>query len=632
MPKVAYFEPTLWDGLSHRASDGEPTYAYPTPAFRVAQKLPLFKYALTPWKSGSASRRISEYEGAWYDRQIETVNITQSFYRTNHLSETPSAVRYARHYRSKKFESAIQFLLQKKVKRLLLWLYEQVHDSDPSERLVLPDNPLYRYAVGHVKWLSDFSLRIHWVRRTTKIPSSVSALTLLRLWGSLIRVLRENRFHYASRQTPVPIGFRAHWPKKHGLLRTDFIIDGLTIKASDVLFFLDDEHSDHGKRMTALMRENQYTCVSTRALPYNARLLRNLLRDYIVLPVIVLLDAFFTKADPTVGLYLELSHLMVSMRFEPLLDRYRFRVLVSFHSAGHELVLAPILCERYGTTFASYNFGITVFQSLWADYAFQNPHVFLAWGKDVMKVYEASHQIDRVIHTGFWGFNDYRIAEAKRDRLRQELGLSATDDLVVFYDIPYFPERSTFTPQLLLEFYHAALKTTEIPNRVVILKMKNRHNENLNIYPKTLRADFDALWQQLKSKSNIRLVTTLDWDPVEMIAASDVNVTLEVTTPSTLALLCGKAGFFLNTLEKQIVHPLMPHYMGKLIFRDAASIVEAINAFLAGPRDVKNLMEIDELDGYNECSNEGGLARFRAEIASLSGNPGTNPCKQLTFH
>src|SRR5262249_51141240 len=151
------------------------------------------------------------------------------------------------------------------------------------------------------------------------------------------------------------------------------------------------------------------------------------------------------------------------------------------------------------------------------DYAFQSAHAYLAWGPDVLKVYEKTHRIDRVVHTGFWGFPEYRKASLQRDSLRQSLNIPPTTRLLVFYDIPYFPERSLFTSSLLYDLYETALRCSKIPDVAIMLKMKNRHNENVAFFPADTRKRFETLWQEIRSRPNIQITTTLDWDPLKMI-------------------------------------------------------------------------------------------------------------------
>jgi hypothetical protein len=283
------------------------------------------------------------------------------------------------------------------------------------------------------------------------------------------------------------------------------------------------------------------------------------------------------------------------------------------------MMVTAILGERRGCRFVSYNFGITTFQAQWSDYAFHNAHAFLAWGPEVLSVYRETHDFDEVVETGFWGFPEYRKALRARQQIRTALAVDVDTRLLVFYDSPYFPERSPFTARLLLDFYRAAVACAQLADTAVIVKMKNHHNENLAIYPPGLREDFRAVWHEIQSRGNMTISVTMEWDPLEMIAASDINVTLELSTPSTIALLCGKPGLFFNTVEQYVYHPLFPKYKGRLIFDDADALVDAIKRCLDGSEGGGALVEPGDLDGYNAGADDAGLERFREEALMRAG-------------
>jgi hypothetical protein len=203
---------------------------------------------------------------------------------------------------------------------------------------------------------------------------------------------------------------------------------------------------------------------------------------------------------------------------------------------------------------------------------------------------------------------------ADRERLRTTLGIDPGTRLVVFYDIPCFPDRSLFTARLLRDFYRAALACADLGDTAVILKMKERHNENLAIYPPEVREGFRAIWSAITSRPNVRVSVTTEWDPLQMIAASDADVTLELSTPSTIALLCGKPGFFFNTVEEYVYHPLFSKYKRRPIFDNAEALVQEIRCYLDGGDRAAPLVEAGDLDGYNAGGDDGGLERFRAEV------------------
>jgi hypothetical protein len=587
----------------------------------IARRVPVLRNLVSDLPTTAFEKTVSEYEGAFYQVQHETVRLTQEYYTMERVEETKILKLYNRHYRTTKLGSVVKFLLQREIKQFLVWLYRHARESQPGRILVVPDDPLYRFLVRQVA----FAHQVRWpieFRGASGFGRAAWVRGVVKCWMHFGRMIaRQGVCLRVDHVRSYPIGFRAHSPRREGLLRTDFLIDGGEITPDRVLFFLEDGTTAYGKAMCEVLRAGGYRYVVLNELRYPIRSLPRMVMECLWLPLWVGLRSLVSdgRAARVAPLLTSISYLMAVSRVDLLLDHCRFRVLFSFHSASYEPLISPILCQRRKCQFALYNFGITAFQAPYADYAFQNAHVFFSWGADIMNVYRETHHFDEIVNTGFWGFPEYRKALAEREKLRVALGVNPGKRVVVFYDIPYFTERSSFTAVALYDFYRAAIACANLDDTVVILKMKNRHNENLAIYPSALREGFQKVWQEIRSRPNMTSSVTLDWDPLQMIAVSDANASLELSTPSTIALLCGKAGFFFNTVEEYVYHPLFPKYKGQLIFDDMDALVEAIKRYLDRGDNGTPLVEPGDLDGYNAGGDEAGLERFRIETLKRTG-------------
>jgi hypothetical protein len=595
------------------------TYHSASLGIRFLNRLPVIRRAFRSLRAPVFARTISESEGAFYLLQHETVRLTQEYYDATGLGSTRAMALYNRHYRTSKFDSAVKYLLQREIKLFLVWLYQQRHASHTRGVLVVPGGSLYRFIVGHVRFTGGVErpIRFH---GSSGFGWWAGVRGLLKCWSCLGReLLRHGVSLTCRRSRSYAIGFRAHWPRKEGLLRTDFLIDGKRIHSKNMIFYLEEVTRGSAKRMRDFLDTEGYSYVVLNDLRFPLKALCRVFMDYVWLPTRALVVSVSEGGEKGVSFLTSISRLLFESKIDLLLDHFKLKVLFSFHSAGYEPLISPVLCQRRECQFALYNFGITAFQAPYADYAFQNAHVFFSWGPDMVNVYRETQHFDEIVNTGFWGFPEYRKALAGREKLRVTLGVNPGKRVVVFYDIPYFPERSSFTAVALYAFYRAAIACANLDDTVVILKMKNRHNENLAIYPSALREGFQKVWQEIRSRPNMTSSVTLDWDPLQMIAVSDANVSLELSTPSTIALLCGKAGFFFNTVEEYVYHPLFPKYKGRLIFDDTDALVEAIKRSLDRGDNGTPLVEPGDLDGYNAGGDEAGLERFRIETLRRAG-------------
>ena len=103
----------------------------------------------------------------------------------------------------------------------------------------------------------------------------------------------------------------------------------------------------------------------------------------------------------------------------------------------------------------------------------------------------------------------------------------------------------------------------------------------------------------------------------EVIAISDINITMGMGSPSTIALLCGKIGLYYDTTGNDH-HPFTKKYRNKVVFDSKSELFSAVNKMIDGA--YSPLSEIDEelLEDYDRFRDNMGLERFRdALLANL---------------
>lgn len=603
-----------------RRAGTTPTHFSASPVLRaLARVLGLRRY-LGRWSPKTTfTKSLSEYQGAIYRVEYDTIRFTAEYYEAGGLDSSGPVRLYNAHYETDKVGSVVRYILQRDVKRFLSWLHQHYRAERPPQVLVVPDVPLYRFIVEKAQLAPAPSWEIRF-RGSGSHGRLAGLYQVVRTWGLLGSALVRHglcwRPHHRGHP---PIAFRAHFPRTEGLMRTDFLLDGERLHPGNVLFFLFDRRGANGSKLCAVLERAGYHYVVLNELPFPVHALGRLLGDYVALPLRAFVASLGEGRGTPFAALSVVSQLCLSSKLELVLDHFDPRVLFHFHSASHEMLVGAVLSQRTRCQFITYTFGITPFRAPFAEFAFQNAHAFFSWGPEVIAAYRDTHAYSEIVNVGFWGFPEYQKALARRDELRRSLGLGPTTRLIVFYDNLYFQGRSPFTARILYDFYRAALMCADLQDTAVVLKMKLYRNENPDIYPPEIRDEFRALWAEVEQRKNVTSADNFDWDPAEMIAASDANVTLEVSTPSTIALLCGKAGFFFSRQEDHVYHPLFPRYKGSLIFSEPEALVAAIDRFLAGGADGVNLVGESDLAGFGGRFDGAALNRFRQEALRRAG-------------
>ena len=140
--------------------------------------------------------------------------------------------------------------------------------------------------------------------------------------------------------------------------------------------------------------------------------------------------------------------------------------------------------------------------------------------------------------------------------------------------------------------------------------MKSRYNINDAKYPESIKPLFKELWEVIEGRSNIIIIDTSNYDPLHIVAVSDINVTLELSSPSTIALICGEVGIFYNVVFDFANHSLYPEYLDKLIFNDTDKMVNTIKKYLGHEINFKAIVNSVNLEDYDEHRDNKGLTRL----------------------
>ena len=615
--QVIFYQMGMWGllrGLLMKFG-GRSAYYYDLSSFsiilNVLFNIPLVKKGMDSLiKQHTPPKYISEYEGAFFLIENNTVDLTHSFFCDMRISDSIAVKTYTDYYGTNRIDTVAKFFIQDKIRNFLRFYFQVIH-SNENITVIIPENELYRYILekNPFKDLEKVSV----VFSGFKIFRLLNGfeLFLATLSGACISLFKQKYTFSRVKKQKHRVCMRAHFPKKEGLLRNDFLIDGKDILADDVLFYVDGEADEHVNEMTEFYRKNNYNYTVLKDLEVPVSYLPTIIADYILLPSKIFFGYLIEKKWVSFNVLLAFSRAAMKTKYEILYYYYEIGMLILFHSGGSEMVIAPVLSARHQSKIGIYNFGSTVSWGRWAPYAFQTADCYFAWGEKIVSLYIPTCKFDEIIKAGFWGKEEYLKIFSKRNELKKEIvGENEKNSVITFYDLPYMYKRSTFRAKHLLDFYSTALACSKLDDVTVILKMKNRYNINDAKYPESIKPLFKKLWEEIEGSRNIIIIDTSNYDPLHIIAVSDINVTLELSSPSTIALICGEVGIFYNVVFDFANHSLYPEYLDKLIFNDTDKMVNAIKKHLRNEINFKAIAKDVNLEDYDEHRDDKGLTRL----------------------
>jgi hypothetical protein len=619
---IIIYEMTVWSffkGLLKKYRGNRVYYNEMSYLLKTILGSPLVKKVIkTEFEKYIPPKYISEYEGSLFLIENLNVELTKSFFSDRKIAEKRLVRAYKSRYRTSRIDTVIKYFIQDRMRKFLRFYY-QVRCSGEDVCIIVPEEGLYHYILGKDPFsnlkpvgLAYLGLRLFSVLRMFRLFSGYLLEILFSLFRQRYTLSRVTKKDYK-------VCLRAHNPKSEGILRNDFLIDGKEISPEKVLFFIENTETEYGKTMTEYYRRGKYHYIGLNALRIPLKKLPGMIGDYILLPLKAFILYLWKREDASLNALLTFSRMALKTMYETIFYNYNIGIFLLYHSAGSEMLIGPALCSRHGIKSGIYNFGVTASWFRWSPYSFQIADYYFAWGENVLSLYSPTCELGEVIKTGFWGKGEYlKICSRREDLKREIIGENNHNQVVTFYDIPYFHERSTFTARNLLDFYNMALTCSMLDGVTVIIKMKSRYNINGARYPDDIKPLFEKLWKEIREIKNIIILDTSMYDPLHVIAISDINITLELTTPSTVALICGEAGYFYNVIYDYTSHPLYPKYFGRLIFNDTERLVDTIRRHLKKEIDLKNVVEDGDLKGYDEYRDNNGLTRFRQAIRELT--------------
>jgi spore coat polysaccharide biosynthesis protein SpsF len=394
--------------------------------------------------------------------------------------------------------------------------------------------------------------------------------------------------------------------KKHSLFRDDYFVDNHELKVNEILYFTRSNNVDPG-RIKAAREANEAGVehVYLHKLRFPVQNLFSLFfRKYTMGSLFVLYASRSSEFFP-IFQNMYIYFLQFAVPYEKLYGQYAFKAEMghNYFSANH--IVEAIVAENYGTRYYLTHWSDKSARLNYYIMSYLASDKFCVWGKAHVRNVEGDESIYALIGYPFKEF----ILKARNARMEllAQMRLEKKWRIVSFFD-ESFGGSCKMTEIHYLHFWEMILQVAErFPDWRCVIKPKvfSRYN-NLS---EPLRKRFLHIVERLRGMANVHFLDEEVWTFVEVIGVSDVVVSQGMTSSSTIALICGINGLYLD--EAQCQHPFRDLYKNKLVFDEQEALVSQLERIV---NDEENpLREIPQIlmRKFDAYEDDKGADRLR---------------------
>ena len=551
---------------------------------------------------------LGDYKGLWYQVNTEAIELTAAFY-DQEIKNNDRLIRYYNKVlKTEKFAAYIKQQISVHIFTILKDLHLiRLHGLN-DKPILMEKNPIHMFVVRRIEEKYGLKYNIHYVFSLTGL------LALGAYYAQLFLEFSRRGIVFNKPRETYSLSKEATWGFHQKTLRDDMVIDGKNFTQKDLLLFEINRREPQRLKAFKKAKQRGFDTVSIPDLKINIR--RNifdLLWFYLVLPMkwyfqlsfsnqaylFCALHSFFRKCFP----------------FEVLMNLYDIKCNISVYDHGD--IETTIVLNKYGTKNVIFHWSdeTPLKDHLWVLVAH---NIYVVWGNihhDFNALYRC---VDQKVNIGCLFKKAYFEAINNKERIISRLrNFNRKAKTVVFFDTS-FADSIFLTRDIFLEY-------------VTLIRDFCRENGNINVLlkPKSDRdsvrkmlgdkdAQYEKMLEELAQCGNFICLDPSEWSIEEAIAVSDVNINLGMTSPATIALICGKdALYYERTGNRE--HPFANKYMGQVVFDDRRILFQQIDNILKGKfhcLDVITQEDIREYDAYGDSNAIERLAAYLKEVVS----------------
>tara|TARA_Y100000031_G_C8221401_1_gene386129 strand:+ start:140 stop:1093 length:954 start_codon:yes stop_codon:yes gene_type:complete len=302
----------------------------------------------------------------------------------------------------------------------------------------------------------------------------------------------------------------------------------------------------------------------------------------------------------------------VAIDREILLSHYQIGLDLSVNETSLVHIPETIILNNYGAKSVIYHWSDMTSGAFSTEH-FKSFNIYLIWGKAHIR--GKQYFVDNIIETGCWLKHNFGEFTKDKKNIHKKLELPTNGyKVLAFYDESFAPNIH-FSEEVLLDFWQMMFELIEENRNVIgIMKPKVGDGDKRLMLSAKGKEIYNNIKQRCSESGRFYFIDNpREVGVTEVIAISDINITMGMGSPSSIALLCGKIGLYYNTPGDDY-HPFARKYKNKVVFDNKRGLFSAVNKIIN--QGYSPLDEIDEelLRDYDQFRDERGLERFREAL------------------
>ena len=554
---------------------------------------------------------IGDHKGLYYKLNEETLECAEFVCNRLKLEDCQFIEVYSERFKTNKLKPFVLKWVSLFVLELLGCLY-RVHLDKPSQKVLYLHNSLLNRHI--YEWWSrktGAEIAVKWLKRS-EIQSGLEALTLIA--GLFVYKLFSRGLCWPPRRREIKIIKEAAWGLRNPVFRDDFFVDGETLLKRDLLLYTYGSSNEIRVLAWKDAQNSQYECmnISKLRVPLNL-LFQRLFRYHFLLPLVFVFKNLGNRQNYLVKEWLMAFH-VAAINYEILLSHYQIGLELSINESGLTHIPETIILNNYGAKNIIWNWSdMTSFDDVGEK--FKSHNLYLVWGRIHYDFHGRQYFVDKRIETGLiFNYNSSELTDNKRN-IYEKLGLPINDHRVlVFYDESFNPAIH-FTEEVLLDFWQMMSELIDEREDVIAVLKPKWGNENQ--YDKMSdqgRELFNNIRARCLASGRFYFIDNPgEVSVTEVIAISDINITMGMCSPSTIALICGKIGLYYDTTGND-QHPFARQFRDKVVFDSKRGLLLAVSKIIDQGYDPLDEIEPGLLKDYDHFRDDKGLERFREAL------------------
>lgn len=546
---------------------------------------------------------LGNYKALWYEVNEETIDLTVKFY-DKHLRDKNKLISYYNKIlRTDKFEAFIK----KKISIQIFTLLKDLHivriSNLKQNTILINKNPINEFVINHMKDKYKVNYHIKWI---------LSNWSLLYIWiyyGWLFKEFIFRGVTFNKVRKKYEISKEATWNFYHRTLRDDILLDNDKFKINDILILEFDQK--HHLR-TKAFEEAKKRGFDTASIP---KLKININKKFFSI-------IFFYFLMPLkVYLKLLLNQESYFFHYIYILHRECFPVDILMNLYDIKYNLSIIDCDDVAKTITLNKYDSKNIILQWSDLTFYRAydHAFIAhntyfvWGNIHYDYHADNYFVNNRVNIGCIYRREFNKALNNKESIIAQIDGSKKGKKTVTFCDASFNNFMENTEYFFLEYLEIIKEFCERNKNInIFLKAKRKEKAILEVLEDEID-QYKKIKEELFSFDNFNYLDPLKWSIEEAIAISDVCVSMGMSSPSTIALICGQNALFFDDTGN-IYHPFAKKYKNLIVFEDKELLYKQIDNILNGRFNCKDAISEKEMREYNAFPDDKALKRVRYSL------------------